>query len=79
MEYDERTCTTAGEYREMGLAIPEIIPDCAWVPTHSVIPGKVKCYKSKKPDTIEASMEWVFTLPFNWVTVEFTLQKEGEE
>lgn len=31
-EYDSEKCVTAGELRQLGIPIPEGIPDVAWVP-----------------------------------------------
>lgn len=35
-DYDPASCVTAGELRAMGCAVPEKVPDCAWVPKSMV-------------------------------------------
>lgn len=64
-------CLTAGELRAMGGKPPDSIPDCAWVPRHSIRiePGE---FSMDDDGVMHGSVVWSFTVPFTWV--EFTCE-----
>ncbi len=72
MEYDENTCITAGYFRDIGLYIPETIPDDAWVSKLSV----KDFFKIEK--TGEQSFKFIygleFTEPFKWLNGTFGVE-----
>lgn len=77
-EYDEATCVTAGELRAVGLSIPENIPDCAWVLRSSIrISLKNIEVVSTGPDKLadpHIGLTVEFTQPFNWISIDFTIE-----
>ena len=73
-EYNERTCITAGELRAMGAQVPDSIPDCGWVPKHTMKFGE----PAVSMDEVDSMMLHVntpvtFTAPFRWVSVDIAL------
>ena len=36
IHYDPKTCVQVGTLRDMGIAVPDDIPDCAWTPRDSM-------------------------------------------
>jgi hypothetical protein len=71
-KYDPKTCITAGELREVGIMVPDTIPDQAWIPRHAMMPhlAGVKS-KDDDPSMVEAKIEIDLTVPFRWVRVVF--------
>jgi hypothetical protein len=75
-EYNERTCITAGELRAAGVAVPRSIPDCGWVPKHTMKFGEPTC--AVEPDNtgapaVACSIPIILTVPFRWVSVDLVL------
>lgn len=71
------------EIRQMGVNLPERIPDCAWVPRVSM-QAKVAPAASSAPMK-PAGMSWsipleiYFTEPFHWVEATFIATKKDKE
>ena len=60
---------SAGELREMGfMGLPEHVPDCAWVPRHSIL------YLEPIAGPVAVTLRMEFTEPFRWVTGTFIVQ-----
>ena len=75
-EYDPVTCICAKELREVGINVPEEIPDCAWVPRTSLNLklGDVSQDPSD-PTVISVLTEMNFIEPFRWVEAKITMEK----
>jgi hypothetical protein len=65
-EYDEDTCITAEELRDMGLDIPPEIPGCAWIPKYS-IKCEVQSVTHHNGETIILGLSVTFDEPFTWI------------
>jgi hypothetical protein len=63
-EYNEATCTTAGQLRRLGLDIPEGIPDRAWVPK-AALKSRVT-YAAYQGERIAISIAIDMVQPFRW-------------
>ncbi len=74
-EYDPATCITAGELRQLGIALPEGIPDCGWVP-RAAIRSHVTGSQITPAGALEVDMTVRFDEPFRWVTVDVTIQNK---
>jgi hypothetical protein len=57
---------SAGELRDMGLEIPDDVPDVAIVPRASVVFGEVEA--TVDGTDVKYSLPVSFTEPFRWVT-----------
>lgn len=78
-EYDPQICVTAGELRAMGYPIPDDVPDCGWVPRHSMRTKAATPEHSQ--EDIEAGilrMDVVtqFLVPFRWIQLDTTITKK---
>jgi hypothetical protein len=80
-EYDEKTCITAGELRSMGVMVSKTIPDCGWIPRPALV-GKVlpsnEGTETRDPNTLNIDVEYSFTQPFRWLSVDLTVEKPRE-
>lgn len=74
-EYDERTCVTAGQLRAQGWPLPSHIPGCAWIPRGSMRLAAV-LPEALDGDTLHATMEVEFLVPFRWVDATVTMGAE---
>lgn len=75
-EYNEKTCTTAGELRALGIVIHETVPDVAWVPRYAM---RVKYGEMRMVgDTFCADLSITFTHPFRWLRVEMEVAVGSE-
>ena len=73
MEYDEKTCITAGELRQLSIVkIPDDIPDCAWVPRSSLSICPEGATVDKKNGILTMPIQ--FTVPFKSISIEMTLE-----
>lgn len=76
-EYNEQICITAGELREMGVDVPDRIPDCVWIPRWSMrmdAEGQEPTAAECEQGILKAKVIITFTQPFQWVSVDFTLK-----
>ncbi len=66
-EYDESTCITAGELREIGCAVDAAIPDCGWLSRAAIhfVPGNAATMPGG--GGIQLSIAVEFTEPFRWI------------
>ena len=64
-EYDPTTCSTAGDLRSIGIAIPENIPDCAWIPRNA---WHINYHHAAKisADRVTIAYTVNITEPFRW-------------
>lgn len=76
-EYDPFTCVTAGELRDMGLAVPQSIPDVAWVPRRSIEWGAGQGTFDEATSRLTATITARFTEPFRYIKI-LIEQKVGE-
>lgn len=77
-EYDEKTCITAGELRNMGVNVPKDIPDYGWIPRYALrFTGPMEAFPGKEPGSIRVNIGTKITEPFRWVRVD--LELEGKE
>ena len=61
-------CITAGELRQAGAkGIEPHVPDCAWLPRHSMRMGEVRAVKGRGPRGFKIEWDVTFTEPFRWV------------
>lgn len=70
---------SAGELRELGVPVPENIPDCATVPRRSM---QLKVGSSSvAPDkqTLNMNFDVTFTEPFKWFTATVFIEKPAAE
>ena len=79
MEYDEKTCVTAGELRASSVPVPADIPDCGWIPRGSIRFGSLKtCMEA--PDYVHGivrmTLPVVFTVPFRWIKIDMVFKDE---
>ena len=68
---------TALELRNIGIDIPEKIPDCAWINRADVDFGIGHTSQDKTDPTkmvFEASVK--FNAPFNWIEISISIAKE---
>jgi len=75
-EYNEDTCFTAGQLREMGFEISALIPDCGWIPKWALNFGEMKVEVSKDDDganILHGVGQVTLTQPFQWVELDVTL------
>lgn len=72
MKYDSTICITAEELRDIGIEVPETIPDCAWVPRWALrfSVGEVVAVDATRYTT---NCRIGFAQPFRWVESEVTL------
>jgi len=71
MEYDETTCWTAWELRTRGLAVPESVPDEAWIRRCDM--QLTQGESSMDSDGVfRVALDVTFLAPFQWV--ELTLE-----
>ena len=71
MEYDETTCWTAWELRARGLAVPESVPDEAWIRRCDV--QLTQGESSMDSDGVfRVALDVTFLAQFQWV--ELTLE-----
>jgi len=77
-EYNEHTCITAAELREMGFKIPEHIPNCAWVPRDSLLPVGDLSIEADSHDNSRFHMSLFtrFTKPFKWIGADVVIPME---
>ncbi len=66
---DENARVSAGELREMGVAVPEDVPDCGWVPRASLRIGDVTSASLGENGLPNLHISIEFTEPFRWVEV----------
>jgi hypothetical protein len=72
MAYDSGVCYTAGELRDMGAALSEEVPCCAWVPKQSIrVDGVTEGDTSPRPMLR-------FLEPFQWMGVTFLVGDHAE-
>lgn len=69
---------TAGELRANGVAIPEEIPDCGWVPKSSIIIMGLDNAKIEN-NVITMDLRWIFPVPFKWVEATVELNKPSND
>lgn len=69
--FDARTCITAGALRQSGFTVPEVIPDCAWVPRSAIIfhARADKEARISADGRIEMSIHLNLDQPFRWIAV----------
>ena len=80
MEYNERTCITAGKLRASGIAVPNDIPDCAWVPKHTMRFGEPDvAMDAEDPTKVRVNVPVTFAVPFRWVRVNVTLDNTPKD
>lgn len=72
MEYDPRTCITAGELRAAGIEVDEKIPDVGWIPRVALELGTTKV--DMDGDTIVCSATMNVTEPFRWITLDAVIK-----
>jgi hypothetical protein len=78
IEYNEETCVTAGALREVGVPIPENVPDCAWVPRWSFRPEVVQgSAHDDGQGRMSIGIAVRFDEPFRWVEGTFQVGGEG--
>lgn len=70
-EYDAATCVTAAELRDLGLTLPESIPDCGWVTRSSLK------FDAEKMGDLILSAKLVFSEPFRWINL--TVRLDGTQ
>jgi hypothetical protein len=71
---------SAKELRDLGLKIPDNIPDCATTPWHSIT------WKAEGDSTVDPStnvlvmnLSFVFNEAFKWIEVPMFVQKKPED
>lgn len=67
---------TAGELREMGLPIPESIPDCASIPRSAMKWTVVDAATTADDKTVVLKLNVAFTANFEWVQLDIVLGPE---
>lgn len=79
--YDRATCVTALELRELGIPIPECVPDCAWV-ERSAVQYELKPYDGPgaEPGDQVLRLDWnvKFHKPFKWITMNLVITRNDE-
>jgi len=73
-EYDPGTCVTAQKLRDVGIDIPDTVPDCAWVPRASIQVGNIDV-KDQGDGFFSCDIVSVFTEPFQWFTLTVAVSK----
>lgn len=73
MNYDPKTCTTAGALRGAGLDIPRSIPDCAWIPRFCVAFSNVRALQFDKA-TVQVSVAVKVVEPFRWTARDMSFE-----
>ena len=66
-EYDADTCVTAAELREMGITVPDDVPDCGWIPRHAIKYGEIGV--DIEGTTMVANVGVAISEPFRWINV----------
>jgi hypothetical protein len=77
--YDPQKHITAGELRQVGITIPEHVPDCAWTPRHAISFGEVAVDRGTDPDVMNVSVDVELGRPFLWTRVEVEVDAPAEE
>jgi hypothetical protein len=76
-EYDATTCITAGELRDLGIAIPDSIPDCGWVKRSAMFfkpsPQPPPNAEDIKNNILRVDLSVGFHEPFHWISTKFTI------
>ncbi len=77
-EYDPDRCVTAGELRAIGLAVPDMIPDPAWIPRDSIeiSPGSRPYPHERVGIALQYSMAVRFTKHFKWIKIDVTIKAQ---
>ena len=76
-EYNEFTCITAGELRKIyNMEIPELIPDCGWIPRDSIARGLNDVKETDDPSMVNFEFNMTFTKPFKWFCGEYKLEEK---
>jgi len=74
IEYDPKTCITAGELREFGAQIPQDILDCGWIPrNHLSLKLGTHELSGLEPTQLQFSIELTFLSEFRWVKATFEI------
>lgn len=79
MEYDPRTCITAGQLRAAGAPVDDDLPDCAWVPWASVDYEVGKATGGPDLGSITCPITMTFSEPFRWVSLKLKMGPDGLE
>lgn len=72
-KYDPATCVTARELREIGLPIPEDIPDVAWC-HRSALHVALNNVEDKGNGVVYLKFEMIFDQPLEWIQLDFTVE-----
>lgn len=79
--YDAVTCITAGELREMGIAIPANVPDCGWIPRGAMQMRAGTAHQHSEAEIaagiLRVNLECTFTQPFRWIELDVVIHKPG--
>jgi len=71
-EYNENTCITAWELRELGMDLPKTIPDYGWIPRTS-FSFKAGEMRADVIDTMTCEVIVEITEPFKWYQADIAL------
>jgi hypothetical protein len=74
--YDPKNCITAGELRDIGVALPKEIPDCAWIPRLAMVTTFDSCSAEIDGLTLHAKVSVSFLVPFTWCEATVTFKKD---
>jgi hypothetical protein len=74
-EYDADTCVTAEELREIGISVPDSVPDCGWIPRHAIKYGDVGV--DIGGTAVIANVAVTLSEPFRWINI--TVRLDGTQ